>query len=1803
VFPQTFWHDFRAAPCPGASQDPLARELAASLRLRCRVRHPTHRRRGRRECLVVAVRAVLTESAQHLAMVVSDTPSSGHPSGFAPESAKTPREAAAWLSACREADVPVCPWFHSWLTELNLSLRCQQSEMLDSPAAVVLVVSTSATNPFVCFEALAEMSSLPAPFHSGMFDPSIPKVMVLLHDVCGTPPDGVDPVAMAEGLRARFPGAMSFFLPINSLPAASPNLEQPDLWAKSMRGLTLSLAPTSIDPSAPETATDASRDFLPCGAGQLPGSGELHTALLKLAVGGVRGSLLSPEDIASIRKVCISIVERAVVPSLENRLTQLQEHVTATKRGIRNALKSFLRGKKDLPSSPLAASASWTTPVLYPHSSTESQVRALADLLFQLGDFSEASTLYKLCKDDFKADNALFHYASAVEMIGRCMVLSGAVTLDAAAHFERAAGLYYEAAKAALNPPPVSSSGDAGLLVYSPGFSTPPSRSAIRLRTAAASFSAASAAKIDGASTSVPAAPSRRDLSSLMSDAPSTPVSGAARARMSPSLGPVKADLALDEFPSACSPEVRSMRGPPTPDNARRLAYRWAVRLATRAAVQAAAVMIASGENRESEASALLRRTALAEGEGTLACALLMEQAALACLHHARPQLRRGALHFVLAGESYSDCTLPRLAVRAYSVAVASYRAGRGWDVSEDHIRGRLALMLERQGHPGMAVGFLALLLREGAGRIPLESQAGALVQLGRAFQAWSKKPVTSRRGSLVTDDLRGLSPGESFSDEGHSDGEGGELPTPAPGWSGPRLEDGGIPVIEMDRTRVSWFPSSEASRLVSRAIARVAGTYVRSDGSAEVDSPSGFECHPLTDGTDAPSWASERVPVCSEEIGALDGLSTRSVRISDFSRAPMTRGLSQRFLFSAMDKAAGRLSRAVTPHDLQLADASSLEFGHPWNVTDEAIGATLSPHVGLGEGPFAGGGAPEGNMHAPALADCVWESMRGTLERELDRRFEEKFALDTDGPLSPRAVLPGDSAKQPLLNWRQVCAEVACIRVDSEEAEDQGKPGRALLAMEARRKAMGVVQSVRRGVAVAVCVRLKNPLKIPLVIRGLHLRGTVVPSSEAAPAEEVSGHGWLDPSEPFLDCVAGPSLRALPITLVIPPQSSVSAPLLAFPTADGNLSVEAVEYSLGNTSNLDITRCTSRLVLVGLPGKDEGRGKKPADRRLEAVVATTTPDVDLTVEGVPSGSSVMEGQMFVCTLRATNSGSVPLKRVTIAVPAAGAGVDGPVGPIRVAQALDSAHGHDDSVVRSLHASARQAEAGAAPVATWIVPVSHDSRLFGTSGGLFDLPLGPDSLLPKDTVVCKLLVRVGTLPRETERTALAPIRIIARWETEGKVGFARWAAKLQVARGPRVDAASHVDSLRPGLVRVIETCYHLPGDVPRVDGVAVLSDSWKGEMGAQGGLHMVALPASSRERELSVSVWKAGTDKWSLAEYCADLDPIDQFCAGATALGQEVFASWSVLEALDIPSEPILDSVRQQSAATAFAAECVSAYTKDKALRRAVDAAEQLPRSLREIRVENQRRAAEGKAAEWEASRPLDRLWEAEIAAIDDTEALKSEVSGAMARDRWGGSLQLNPGCMPCSMGALCTGRNSATMLVAWMSGEGAGMSVVPVLSLTPHVHGGKAVSAEHTRAGFPVPPANDSLRVVLAVQLLSGSRSKLGEPVRLRVKADCVGQPVGTRIDSLRVRVGMSRGTASAAGARMLDRQVLSLRGFTPGSSSSGDVSVVFGRPGVWDLSSVFTARSEVWPPKDGEQLLVPVGFAGRTLVIVDSS
>lgn len=319
-------------------------------------------------------------------------------------------------SSSSVSDAEPLPWYRAFRRTLLDSFIGEELSLLGQPAAMLLAVSSTDSNPRHCFEELAAARNLPPPFLQGLYDPNVPKFYVVVHDVVEADGTSIDPDAILLGLQ--LPPLASAVLRLNSLPAERANVQNAALYT------TARLHAPPFQSMVAISSTIGATDVL--------------------------GGLLSSDDVVRVRSFVRDFGLRVVLTALEARIFQLNEIVSAMKKGVRNVFKSWLRKPKDLSTRASGANAvgggsaggAGTTAVTYRCDSIEAQTRLLADTAFLVRDYDLALQTYRLVRDDYKADKSTLHGANANEMIALCLLLTKGSPMQMTNALETAVAIY-----------------------------------------------------------------------------------------------------------------------------------------------------------------------------------------------------------------------------------------------------------------------------------------------------------------------------------------------------------------------------------------------------------------------------------------------------------------------------------------------------------------------------------------------------------------------------------------------------------------------------------------------------------------------------------------------------------------------------------------------------------------------------------------------------------------------------------------------------------------------------------------------------------------------------------------------------------------------------------------------------------------------------------------------------------------------------------------------------------------------------------------------------------------------------------------------------------------------------------------------------------------------------------------------------------------------------------------------------------------------------------------------------------------
>nr|CCA15382.1 conserved hypothetical protein [Albugo laibachii Nc14] len=321
----------------------------------------------------------------------------------------------------------ILPWYQAFKRVFMDTFRCEDFSLLTQPIAMLLVVSSSESNPRHSFEELGSIKNLPPIFLQGLYDPNISKYHLVVHDCREAEGTSIDPDAIYQNLR--LPNAYGSVLRFNSSRAFSEGIDTKD-------------------------------SIVPLGS---RASNRLGSQSLGFQGIDITGRALTKEDTVILNAFVHKFGLQFVLPNLEARIFQLNEVVSSMKKGVKNVFKSWLRKPKELSSRTASFTSSLgsnggksiSDPTLagrnvtYRFDSIEAQTRLLADTAFMLGDYDLALQTYRLVRDDYKSDRSVFHCANANEMIALCLLLSKGSPMQTTNALEAAWTIY---SKAPLNP-------------------------------------------------------------------------------------------------------------------------------------------------------------------------------------------------------------------------------------------------------------------------------------------------------------------------------------------------------------------------------------------------------------------------------------------------------------------------------------------------------------------------------------------------------------------------------------------------------------------------------------------------------------------------------------------------------------------------------------------------------------------------------------------------------------------------------------------------------------------------------------------------------------------------------------------------------------------------------------------------------------------------------------------------------------------------------------------------------------------------------------------------------------------------------------------------------------------------------------------------------------------------------------------------------------------------------------------------------------------------------------------------------
>jgi hypothetical protein len=686
---------------------------------------------------------------------------------------------AAATTALTSTTATAAPWFRAYAAEFDRLLAFCPQEALDLPVACVYVLPADVRDPVGHAEALlrgqppvvaaaAEAAAPAAPpppptttwcptaaaIRQLLRDPAFPRHYVLLDDASAEAREAREAGGLSGGgaaadaarqarqarvrdnaasLRHRFGAPNVTVLRVNSRWAEAEAEE-----AGTAAAATAGAQPPSSPPGLPPEAFLAVRPpRLPAGsASAAPGApgavscgcaGELYASSSSEQPQQERlGAALSAGDVSAARSVVAAIAAGTLLPRLEERLTRLDAAVTASRRGLGNRLRRFLKAGGASGSdggdgagggggglfSPSASSSGQTQPQQqqqqqqhYAWDSPEWQMRQLGDLLSLLRCWPQAAAAYRLASADYLSAGQHAWYASAQEALAVCCVMASAAAAEqqqqqqqvgsgggggggvASGAGSATSGFFSSLAAAAAGVSSANGTGD-------PGPSTPGGSAASSVHGGSAVAAAAPAAAAQQQHN--PLAAALAQASAAASGASSAASGDPARyfQRAFEHYSRAAAAAAAAGGQDSQQPQQQQQQTLPAAARLfRMLATRSMLRLAAwhesqgKPALAAAALMRAHFDDENARAALLLERAA----------GLLLAPAAAGAGgggagpgRRPAPQRRRFAFHTVLAGLRFQAARQPALAAACYSRAQGVYD-GAGWRFIDEHFHDALA--------------------------------------------------------------------------------------------------------------------------------------------------------------------------------------------------------------------------------------------------------------------------------------------------------------------------------------------------------------------------------------------------------------------------------------------------------------------------------------------------------------------------------------------------------------------------------------------------------------------------------------------------------------------------------------------------------------------------------------------------------------------------------------------------------------------------------------------------------------------------------------------------------------------------------------------------------------------------------------------------------------------------------------------------------------------------------------------------------------------------------------------------------
>jgi len=170
-----------------------------------------------------------------------------------------------------------------------------------------------------------------------------------------------------------------------------------------------------------------------------------------LELGAIQGTTAIHETPQSFIQ---SLAAKSLIPHIEDLIRKLELVIGASRRGLKNQLKSFLFRRTPSQASDINAQSSGKNSEKHRDDqireldsrSVEAAMREQSDLCIMIGDSETAVSTLKLLSSDLKSDRLHFHYASCQECLGAAHTMSNYSNVEALGYFREAFHKYSQLA-------------------------------------------------------------------------------------------------------------------------------------------------------------------------------------------------------------------------------------------------------------------------------------------------------------------------------------------------------------------------------------------------------------------------------------------------------------------------------------------------------------------------------------------------------------------------------------------------------------------------------------------------------------------------------------------------------------------------------------------------------------------------------------------------------------------------------------------------------------------------------------------------------------------------------------------------------------------------------------------------------------------------------------------------------------------------------------------------------------------------------------------------------------------------------------------------------------------------------------------------------------------------------------------------------------------------------------------------------------------------------------------------------------